>query len=120
MEEKTPSVVLVVDDDPLILFMAVYSLQADDFVVLGASATDEALSLLDTHDIGVLVTDLNLAGSMDGIDLARCVQQRVPQAHIIVSSGDDPSASLARRGSIAFLQKPYRSHQLTSAVRGRK
>jgi CheY-like chemotaxis protein len=63
------NVVLVVDDEPLIRMNAAAMLEDAGFGVLEAADADDALAVLDNHpEIGVLFTDINMPGSMDGLD----------------------------------------------------
>jgi two-component system, response regulator PdtaR len=88
VERSHGPVVLAVEDDPLILMLAVYMIRDAGFEPLWASNTDEAISILESRDdIKIVFTDINLPGSMDGIKLARAVRGRWPPIKIIVTSG---------------------------------
>ena len=52
-------------------------------VVLSASDADEAIALLDTHpEIELLLTDITMPGSMDGVRLAHHVRHRWARAQL--------------------------------------
>jgi CheY-like chemotaxis protein len=109
--------VLVVEDEPLVRFDAVDALQDAGFDVVEAGNADAALAVLFTRDdIAVLFTDINMPGSMNGLELAVEVHKRWPSIHIIVTSGlvkprreDIPDASL-------FIGKPYLPEQVAAVV----
>ncbi|WP_316194742.1 response regulator [Bradyrhizobium sp. SZCCHNRI3052] len=53
-----------------------------------ASNADEAIAILETRpDIHVVFTDIQMAGSMDGLKLAHFVRGRWPPIKIIATSG---------------------------------
>ena len=110
-------VVLVVDDEALIRMNAVDMLQDAGFSVLEASDAAEALVVLDGHpEIAVLFTDINMPGTMDGLDLARRVHQLRPDVHLIVTSGKVTPGVDALPDDGAFLGKPYREQQFIALV----
>jgi CheY-like chemotaxis protein len=82
-----PAVVLVIEDEPLVLMIAVDMLADAGFETIGASNADQAILILeDRDDIQVIFTDINLPGSMDGLKLAHAVRGRWPPIHLIVTS----------------------------------
>jgi CheY-like chemotaxis protein len=100
--------VLVVEDEPLLLFDAVDFLEEAGFAVYGARNADEAIRMLETYDdIRVLFTDVDMPGSMDGLRLAQAVRDRWPPVHILVTSGhiELHKDDLPEHG--IFFSKPY-------------
>src|SRR5450631_4491180 len=83
-----PAVVLVVEDDPLLRELAAEFLEDAGFLVLEAGDAEQAVDLLQSRsDIAVLFTDINMPGSMDGLELAHAVHDRWPPIKILVASG---------------------------------
>lgn len=115
--KNSPVSVLVVEDEPLIRLDLSDFLAESGFVVLEAGNADEAIELLERHtDIRLIVTDVDMPGSMDGLKLARAVADRWPPIRIIVVSGhrlveitDIPDGSL-------FFAKPYDQPQLLASM----
>jgi CheY-like chemotaxis protein len=110
-------VVLVVDDEALIRMNAVDMLQDAGFEVLEAVDAADALAVLADHpEIGVLFTDVNMPGRMDGLDLARRVHELRPDVHLIVTSGKvTPGADdIPEEGD--FIGKPYPMKPLLALV----
>ncbi len=110
MEEsfpRSPCVVLVVEDEPFARLMGADLLQEAGFDVLEACDGDEALRLLEVHpEVGVVFTDVEMPGSVDGLELARHVCQRWPRIGIVVTSGNKiRTEAIPREGK--FLAKPY-------------
>jgi CheY-like chemotaxis protein len=85
----SPPVVLVVDDEPLVRMTAADELDEAGFQVLEAANADEALDMLEecADEVQVLFTDVNMPGSMDGMDLAEQVHRRWPHVLLLISSG---------------------------------
>ena len=75
--------------------------------VIEASSADEAMKILASAvPIDLVLTDIRMPGSMDGLALAAFVRQRWPELRIMVASGDRP-AQVALAAADAFLPKPY-------------
>ncbi len=110
-------VVLVVDDEPLIRMNAVDMLFDAGFDVVEAADAAEALNAIADHpDVGLLFTDVNMPGQMDGLELAYRVHQLHPQIRLILTSGKvwlDPE-ELPDHGQ--FLGKPYHEQQFLGLV----
>jgi CheY-like chemotaxis protein len=93
--------VLVVEDQALIRFAVADALEDAGYAVLEASTVLEAIGHLGQHEeIDLLLTDVDMPGALNGIDLARMVAECAPRIGIIVSSarcggdrGDLPSAA---------------------------
>jgi two-component system, response regulator PdtaR len=64
---KSPRIVLIVEDEPLLRMLAAEVVEEAGFVAIEARDADEAIVLLESHpDISLLFTDINMPGSMDG------------------------------------------------------
>ena len=71
--------ILVVEDEFLIRLTLVESLGDDGFMSVEAATGDEALALLGEDDtIELLLTDVQLPGTLDGIALARAARRHRP------------------------------------------
>jgi CheY-like chemotaxis protein len=110
-------VVLAVEDEPLILMLAVDMIRDAGFEPLWASNAEEAISILESRDnIRIVFTDINMPGSMDGIKLAQAVRGRWPPIRIIVTSGFGAGElKLLPEGS-QFIPKPYSAGQISDAL----
>src|SRR3546814_6631914 len=80
--------VLVVEDQALLRWHAVDMIENAGFIALEAEDADAAIAILMlSADIQLVFTDIEMPGSMDGIQLAALVRDRWPPMHIIVTSG---------------------------------
>ena len=116
----TPIVVLLVEDEAL-LRMFVSDLLRDEggFKVIEAADADEALTLLEAtgDDVRVLVTDVEMPGSMDGFTFTRVVHKAWPHIGFVVLSGRmAPQRGEVPEGAL-FFPKPFRAEALIKAVR---
>ena len=87
--DNAVATVLVVEDDVFQLMDTADYLECLGYEVIQALDAEQAIQLLHSRsDIRFLVTDIDMPGSMSGIDLARAVRNRWPPVEIIVMSGD--------------------------------
>ncbi len=85
------------------------------FEARGASM---ALELLNAEPIGLLFTDVVMAGELDGIELAPMARERWPNVKVLLTSGFSP-VQVTGENSNAFplLSKPYAKEELARAIR---
>jgi len=110
--------VLLVEDEPLVLRSTAELFADDGFEVAEANGYQEALvRLADQPETAILVTDINLDGGPDGLDLAKTVAERWPHIRIVIVSGcvrpegrDYPSQAI-------FFTKPYAPSALLTIVK---
>src|SRR6266581_7926507 len=82
------AVVLVVEDEMLLRMRAVDMVEDAGFTSVEAVDADEAVAILESRsDIALLFTDIQMPGSMDGLELAHAVHARWPPIKIILVSG---------------------------------
>ncbi len=113
------TVVLVVEDEPLIRMDLVSMIEDAGFEVIEASNADEAISILETRlDIDTVFTDVEMPGSMDGLKLAFAVRDRWPPVKIIIASGRIRPQAHEMPENVKFLRKPFSQAGVTQAVFG--
>ena len=103
--------VLIVDDEPGILFAYRKLLEQKGLVVDSCDCLCEALDYLEKHHYLAVVADMRLQGTdtVDGLDLVREVRRRQPAAGIIVASGTSDQKtrqSASELGVDHYLEKP--------------
>jgi two-component system, response regulator PdtaR len=110
-------IVLVVEDEPLIRMDLIAVLQANGCDTLEAASAADALRVLEHHpEVTVVFTDIQMPGTMDGVQLARHVKARWPNTLVVVSSGKTRPAPGALSEDVPFVGKPYDSKRLTALV----
>ena len=114
----TECLVLVVDDEPVLRMLLAESLSDDGYRVEEASSGDKAWELVQRGlRLDVLVTDVRMPGSIDGLELARRVRSTNNDVAIIVMSGYigeglvDPKVA-------QFIPKPFVPSKITSIING--
>jgi two-component system, cell cycle response regulator CpdR len=100
-------IALVVEDDFWQREMAVTLLEENGMGVIQCESAEAAMSVLQKmgRRIALMFTDVNLAGRMNGVQLAHFAKQRFASLHVIVTSGLSLSESLPV-GAL-FFPKPW-------------
>lgn len=115
---ERPSLVLVVEDDPLVRLVTEDVLTEAGFRVIEVPNADDALIALEARpDIRIIVTDVEMPGTFDGFTLARLVRHRWPQVGIVVCSGHVCPGDGDLPAGAEYLSKPIRPSKLISTVR---
>ena len=116
--KRFPPTVLIVEDNPLLRILTVNIVEDAGFVALEADNADEAVAILEARsDIALLLTDINMPGSMDGLKLAHAVRNRWPPIKIVVASGQTRPADCDLPVDSRFFAKPYHGVTMISEIR---
>ncbi|MDH3716480.1 MAG: response regulator [Planctomycetota bacterium] len=112
--------VLLVDDEPNILYAAMRNLHKQPFLMLTATDAKSARLILQTRHVDLVVTDENMPGQ-SGTELLMWVMEHLPKVVRIVLTGQ-PSVDVAMRAIneasvFRFLRKPCRPFDLAMAIR---
>jgi CheY-like chemotaxis protein len=100
--------ILVVDDEPIIRLNLAVFFEDEGFKVYEAGDADEAIAILDaTPSIQVVLTDIQMPGSMDGVRLAHYVRDRYPPTLLIVASGAINPTPAELPPNTMFVAKPF-------------
>ena len=110
---KSPAV-LIVEDEPLIRMDAIDIVEDAGFRTYEAASADDALLVMDrVDDIAILFTDVDMPGSMNGLELAAHVRDTRPSVKILITSGIfNVDQSPLPNGSVV-IQKPYAMGHVT-------
>ena len=111
--------VLLVEDEGLIRLTLAETLEDAGYTVVEAETGDAACALLqDRTEFDVLLTDIQMPGVADGIDVARSFHERHPDRPVLFMTGrPDMLARLGRLStSELLLRKPFGSVQMLSAL----
>ena len=112
------SVVLVVEDSELIRMLAVDVLDQAGFEVLAAESADEAMTILQGRaDVLLVFTDVQMPGSMDGLQLSHRIRERWAPIKLIVTSGKAFVEGNDLPPGARFFAKPYRSQEIVDVIR---
>lgn len=108
-------VALVVEDDALQREVVSELLRDSGLEVVECSTAEAAEIVLASTgtELRVLVTDVNLAGPMSGVELAAYAKRKFPRLNVIMISGKNPAYT---PHGTRFLLKPYRVDELLDAA----
>jgi CheY-like chemotaxis protein len=101
--------VLLVEDEFLIRMFIADLLSEAGFEVIEASDAETTLNRLEISegDVHAVFTDVDMPPGMNGLELARQVQERWPEIGVIVTSAHHRPAPDEIAGCEAFIPKPY-------------
>lgn len=105
---KESPVILIVDDDEMVRLTHSALVSSLGYQVLLASDGVEALALLDSIPVDLVLSDIVMPG-MDGLELLASVRGKYPETDVILSTGYHEKASYAeviKSGAIDFIKKP--------------
>jgi DNA-binding NtrC family response regulator len=112
--------VLLVDDDEVVLTSMVHALHEQPFLVYTARNGEEAMRMLKTRTIDVVVSDERMPG-MSGVQLLTWVAANFPDAIRIVLTGHTEADTAVRAindaGVYRFFRKPCNEARLVVAIR---
>jgi CheY-like chemotaxis protein len=115
----SPPAVLVVEDEPIVRMVARDMVEDAGFAAFDASNAKEAIEALKTHaHIGILFTDVDMPGAMDGVDLAHHVHRRWPAVRILVTTGRGEVVARDLPAGCSLIGKPYHLARLVETLRG--
>jgi CheY-like chemotaxis protein len=110
--------VLVVEDEPIILMLAVSIVEDAGYEALEARSADEAVRILETRsDVRIVFTDIEMPGSMDGLTLAQAIRGRWPPIELILTSGRTAIRDEDMPDRSRFFAKPYQPAEIAEALR---
>ena len=83
------STALVVEDDPMQREMMCVLLEESEYNVIQCESAEAAELVLDkfSHSLALMITDVSLAGRMNGVELAYIATSRNPRLDVVVTSG---------------------------------
>lgn len=110
---------LVVDDEPYFLEMFANRFGKRGLHVLTAGNGPEALDVLDSEDVDVVVLDLKMPG-MDGIETLKEIKKHHPQVEVIMLTGHgsvESGLTGMNYGAYDYVLKPYKLDDLLGRIR---
>jgi two-component system, response regulator PdtaR len=111
---ESAHVLLLVEDEVLVRTPVAHTLRGSGFVVVEAANADEAWSYLRTGaPVDLVFSDIQMPGSMDGVELARRIRKEFDHIVIILTSG---KGALHPDNDHHFIGKPYRSAHVVETV----
>ncbi len=113
--ESRGGTVLLVEDHPDVAEVSASMLMELGYAVHAVGDATAALKALEQRDFDLVVSDIVMAGPMDGVALARAVRQRRPDLAVLLMTGYSKAAA----GALAefnVLRKPFQLAELSRAT----
>ncbi|MGJ7038888.1 MULTISPECIES: response regulator [Shinella] len=113
MSQRT---VLVVDDEPMIRMVLADALEDEGYLVIEASNVLEAVAVLGNRHVDCLVTDIDMPGGLNGLDLVKFVRGFDAGMTVVVASGGRTPNDVNFPKSCQFVPKPYRLEAIIESL----
>jgi two-component system chemotaxis response regulator CheY len=112
--------VMTVDDSKTMRDMVAFTLRSAGFQVTSAEDGKQAIGMLATHPVDVVITDLNMP-VMDGIALIRALRAdpkwRALPILMLTTEGDSTKKAEGRSaGATGWIVKPFNPEKLVEVV----
>jgi two-component system chemotaxis response regulator CheY len=112
--------ILTVDDSKAVRMTIALTLKQAGHHVVEAECGEDALKLLKTEKIDLIISDFNMPG-MDGSQLTRQIKDN-PDYHaipIIILTTENAKGRLSEAktaGAVGWMNKPFKAEQLVAAI----
>jgi CheY-like chemotaxis protein len=114
--QRSAGTVLVVEDDPDVLQVAVEAVRSFGYAVHLARNASEAMAFLKRNlAVDLLFSDVVMPAGMSGLDLARKARRLRPSIRVLLASGY-PRTALQENEDMAFIAKPYSLSSLSKKL----
>ncbi len=111
--------ILVVDDEKVIRDGCALILQPEGYLVKTAANGKEAMELLESESVNVMLCDLKMP-VMGAIEVLEEARDRFPDMPIIIITGHgtvDDAVACMKKGAYDFVTKPFRIDHLTLCIK---
>ena len=111
--------VLLVDNDPSVRGVLTKALARFGHDTLTASSAAEALQMLATSHVDLVICDWSTPGELDGLELLRLLREEDRDVPVIVLTAFgtiEHAVSAMRAGATHYLAKPFQNEQLQLTV----
>lgn len=108
------SKILIVDDEKNQRELISYILQKESYSTETSATAEEALNIIKSDEIDVVITDLKLP-KMDGIQLLKEITNISPETSVIIITGHgsiDSAVYAIKHGAFDYITKPLKKEQI--------
>lgn len=116
---KKKECVLIVDDSPDTLELIKRNLTSQGYRVYTSSGVSEAIKILDSESVDLVITDLKMPG-ISGLDLVKHVRENFKSTEVMMITGYasvNGAVEAVKSGADEYLAKPFTDEELFSAVK---
>jgi CheY-like chemotaxis protein len=111
---EPPRYIRLAEDELLVRFCIAQASRDAGYVVAEAQDALEALSILESKRIDLLITDIRMPGPLDRLELAKRTRELCPQTHVVLLSGNITRETESFDG---LFSKPVRMSNLIAEVK---
>jgi two-component system, response regulator PdtaR len=109
--------VLLIEDEAIIRMGTCAMLEDGGFRVLEAANADEAHGLIAAHpEIVAVITDVQMPGSMDGLEFVTILSREYAHIPVIITSGRTGREEARDHGAAIYVSKPYTAKAIHEAL----
>ena len=112
--------ILIIDDEIDICKLMSGVLEDEGYTTNNAQNSDNAIRILDSNNIDLVILDVWLEGSkLDGIELLQYIQKENLSVPVIIISGHgniDTAVTAIRIGAYDYLEKPFKTERLMHTI----
>ena len=112
--------ILIVDDDEVVRWSYLRSLESISRNVEAASDGEEALQTMEQNPFDVVLLDLRMPGQ-DGLSVLRTIKQKWPESEVVIITGYPTVASAkeaVRLGAFDYVAKPVGPQDVINVTDG--
>ncbi len=107
--------ILVADDDPVVRKLLENRLKKAEHHITTAADGDEAKKLLDSTSFDLVIADLQMPGTIDGLALLEISKRLHPESEVLLitaHSSIDSAVAAMKKGAADYLEKPINIEEL--------
>jgi signal transduction histidine kinase/DNA-binding response OmpR family regulator len=110
--------ILVADEEPGVREMLRWELGERGYQVMTASDGDEAMAVLDHHEVDIVLSQIKMPGP-EGLQFLRRSKQIAPLTEVVIATetGEiDSAAECVKSGAFGYIQRPYGMNDLCATL----
>ncbi|QHI95995.1 response regulator [Aristophania vespae] len=110
---------LLIEDEEMVAILIESVLKKEGYCVFKFSSAEDSLEQAEKLEPALLISDLNLAGALNGKVLAQKLRAKFPQLAVILTSGsfDESQTSVQGLEKVSLLPKPFRKTVLLEKIK---
>jgi DNA-binding NtrC family response regulator len=118
LETDTMATLLIVDDEPNVVYSLSKRLKSDDLHVIGAGTARQGIQLVGERNPDAVILDVRLPdmSGLDAFDHIRHIDPRLPVVIITAHATTETAIEAMKRGAFEYLVKPLDLAQLQEIV----
>ena len=112
--------ILIVDDDEVVRWSYLRSLESISCQVAAASDGEEALQTMEQNAFDVVLLDMRMPGQ-DGLAVLRTIKQKWPESEVVIITGYptvDSAKEAVRLGAYDYVAKPVGPQDVINVTDG--